>query len=161
MKRLINAAGIVLSLGGIAIVAAACYDAKTNTPAPSTPTAAPTQTVTPTQTATPTETVAPTGTSTAPVGDEIEVDLKDNLFEPANITVPANATVTIVAKNVGAAIHNMHVLSMATEGHDFTSDAIIAAGTESRFEVTFTKPGTIQFQCDFHVPGMVGTITVQ
>ena len=99
--------------------------------------------------------------SSSGTGQTVAITLKDNFFEPKEITVPANATVTIVAKNTGTAIHNMHVLSAATEDKDFTSDTVVAAGTESRFEVTFTKPGTIQFQCDFHVPDMVGTITVQ
>lgn len=161
MKRLMKASAALLAVGTVAFAAVACYDAPDPTTPPTTTTPAPTQTVAPTATVTPTETLAPTGTATQPVSNEIVVDLKDNFFEPKDFTIPANTTVTIVAKNVGSAIHNMHVLSAASEGKDFASDTVVAAGTESRFEVTFTKTGTIQFQCDFHVPDMVGTITVQ
>jgi plastocyanin len=35
------------------------------------------------------------------------------------------------------------------------------AGEESTFEVTFNAAGTYDFQCDYHVPDMVGTITAE
>jgi plastocyanin len=41
------------------------------------------------------------------------------------------------------------------------SDPIVAAGAESAFKVTLNTPGEVKFQCDFHVPDMAGTITVQ
>lgn len=88
--------------------------------------------------------------------EEIEVSMQDNFFEPAEITIPVGQTVAIVAKNDGAAVHNMVVLDT-----DFRSDTIVNAGEESTFEVTFSEPGTYDFQCDFHLPDMVGTITVE
>lgn len=91
---------------------------------------------------------------------DIEVDLKDNFFEPKTLTIPVNTTVEIEVKNVGTTIHNMHVLSKDKEGKDFTSDAIVNPGDDSKFEVKFTKKGTYDFQCDYHVPDMVGKITV-
>ena len=87
--------------------------------------------------------------------------LKDNFYEPKTLTIPAGKTVEFVLKNEGAAVHNMHILSEAKEGKDLSSEALINPGKESKFKVKLTKPGTYNFQCDYHVPDMVGTITVQ
>jgi plastocyanin len=75
--------------------------------------------------------------------------------------VKAGQPVKFVVKNQGTNIHNMHILSQATEGKDFSSDLTVNPGAESEFTATFTKTGQVKFQCDFHVPDMVGTITVQ
>jgi plastocyanin len=32
---------------------------------------------------------------------------------------------------------------------------------ESKFTVTFTKKGTVKFQCDYHLPDMAGEIVVK
>ena len=91
---------------------------------------------------------------------EAEVELKDNVFAPTTLTLPVGATVEIEVKNTGQAIHNMHILSLEQEGKDFSSDAMVNPGDDSKFQVKFTKKGTYKFQCDYHVPDMVGTITV-
>lgn len=90
----------------------------------------------------------------------IEISMKDNFFEPKDITVE-EGTVTFELKNDGAAIHNMHILSKEAEGKDFMSQTTIEAGGTDTFTATFTKNGSIKFQCDFHVPDMAGTITVE
>lgn len=108
--------------------------------------------------------VAASGGSTASTGtssDAIKVSMKDNLFDPKTLTIPAGKSVDIVVKNEGAAIHNMHILSEAKDGKDFSSSATVSPGTENKFTVKITKPGTYNFQCDYHVPDMVGTITVK
>lgn len=157
----------ILVMVALAALAIACADEKTATTSPSTPTASATtsatasETAAPSETATASETAAPSETGEPGEAMEIEVDMKDNFFEPTEITVPANTPIQFKAKNTGTAIHNMHILSAATEGQDFSSDTVVAAGTESEFTATFTQAGTVQFQCDFHVPDMVGTITVQ
>lgn len=109
---------------------------------------------------------AATATTEAPAAGgnaearEIEVVLKDNVFEPAEIRLKVGEAATIIAKNEGAAIHNMHVLSSATEGTDFRSAPLINPGEESAFDVQFSTAGTFKFQCDLHLPGMVGEIIV-
>lgn len=113
---------------------------------------------------------ATTAAATTPAGsngdggsvseDKIEVELKDNVFEPKELKVAAGKEVEIHVKNTGQAIHNMHVLSEAKEGKDFTSDLMVNPGKESTFKVKFTTKGTFDFQCDYHVPDMVGKITV-
>lgn len=98
--------------------------------------------------------------STSTEKQEVEILMKDNFFEPKEITVKAGSPVKIDTKNVGAAIHNMHILSQQGEGKDYSGDAMVNPGKDDDFEVTFTKKGTYKFQCDYHVPDMVGTITV-
>ena len=90
----------------------------------------------------------------------INVALRDNLFAPKALTVKVGTEVTITVKNEGKAVHNMHVMSKDQEGKDFMSEQLVNPGKESVFKVQFSKAGTINFQCDFHVPDMVGTITV-
>ncbi len=98
----------------------------------------------------PNVTVVPDGAS------EFVISMQDNLYEPANFSIKAGQTVTIVAKNEGTAIHNLSVLDS-----NFKSDALVQPGKESRFEVTFSRAGKFEFQCDYHLPDMVGEITVR
>lgn len=92
---------------------------------------------------------------------EVEVVMTDNVFTPKEIKVPVNTTIKFTADNKGTAIHNLHVLSKDSEGKDYSSDTIVNAGASSEFEVKFTKKGVVDFQCDYHVPEMVGKIVVE
>ncbi len=110
---------------------------------------------------------APTSAATTSSGQgsdgkaqTVKVTLKDNLFEPKEISVDEGA-VTFELKNEGAAIHNMHILSKTAEGKDYMSKTTIEGGASDKFTATFTKSGSIKFQCDFHLPDMVGTINVK
>ena len=50
-----------------------------------------------------------------------------------------------------------------TNPHNVTFDAGVASPTMyggDSFLVKFTRPGTYRYVCTFHLPGMVGTITV-
>jgi plastocyanin len=91
----------------------------------------------------------------------IEVVMTDNVFTPKEIKVPVNTTIKFTANNKGTAIHNMHILSKGTEGKDFSSELLVNAGKSSTFEARFTKKGVIDFQCDYHLPEMVGKIVVE
>lgn len=93
--------------------------------------------------------------------ETLKVSMKDNIFDPKTLTVPAGKSVEIELKNDGAAIHNLHILSEVKEGKDFSSAATVAPGASNKFTVKLTKSGTYIFQCDYHLPDMVGTITVQ
>lgn len=96
----------------------------------------------------------------ASAGSNLVIEMHDNVFPNKDIKVTAGQAITIEAKNTGAAVHNLHILSQSGEGKDFTSDTMINPGKSSTFQAKFTKKGTYKFQCDFHVPDMVGTITV-
>lgn len=116
-----------------------------------------------TDTPTPRPTREPSGGNgdNGEAGGEIEIAMGDNFFEPKNIEVPVNTKMKIVVKNQGAAVHNMHVLSKDKEGKDFASKMLVNPGTDDDFEVQFKNTGTYNFQCDYHLPQMVGTITVK
>src|SRR3990172_1484281 len=104
---------------------------------------------------TPTAAASPTAQpSPSAPGAGIAVSMKDNFFEPAELTVKA-----------GEAVHNMRIAGADgnyNTGDDAVSDPQIvnAGGTAV---VNWTAPGTpgeVKFQCDFHVSvGMVGAIT--
>ena len=121
-------------------------------------------------------TTSPAGTTrpaaTTPSGDggggktELDVSLQDSLFKPAAFTVDAGAEVTFNITNEGAAIHNMRVAGADNEfntNDDAVSedDLIPAGGTSTLAWTAPDKPGVYDFQCDFHTPDMVGTITVK
>jgi plastocyanin len=97
------------------------------------------------------------------VGDpvtEITIDMGDNWFEPDHFVVRVGETVTVTVDNVGAAIHNMKIMSADAEGQHYESDPMVNPGETDTFEFTFSTPGTYDFQCDYHLPEMVGTLTV-
>src|SRR3990170_2453503 len=116
----------------------------------------------PTPGATPTPAETPSGT---PAGG-IAVSMKDNIFEPAELTVKAGASVTFDLKNEGVAIHNMRIAgpdgSYNTDDDAVSDPNLISGGTTGKVEWTAPdQPGEIKFQCDFHTPAMAGTITVE
>ena len=117
----------------------------------------------PTPEASPTPQETPTGSP----GAGTAVSMKDNLFEPAELTVKAGESVTIDLTNDGVAIHNMRIAG-ADGNYNTDDDAvsdpdIVNAGATAVVNWTApSTPGEVKFQCDFHVSvGMVGTITVE
>jgi len=116
---------------------------------------------------TPEASPTPQGTPGGTPGGAVAVSLKDNSFEPKDLTVKAGASVTFELKNEGVAVHNMRIAGpdgKYNTDDDAASDPNIIQGGGTG-TVTWTAPaqaGQIQFQCDFHVAvGMIGTITVQ
>jgi plastocyanin len=120
-------------------------------------------------------TTKPAATSPAATDDDdnngggaktLDVVMKDNLFEPVEFTVEEGAEVTFNITNEGAAIHNMRVVGedgQANTDDDAVSDPdLVSAGDAAT--LVWTAPdesGVYDFQCDFHLPDMVGTITVE
>lgn len=93
--------------------------------------------------------------------EPITIQMKDNLFDPKSITIPVNTEVEITVDNLGTAVHNMRILSKDDDGKDFTSELLVNPGKSSTFTVKLSKAKTYDFQCDYHLPDMAGTITVQ
>jgi plastocyanin len=87
---------------------------------------------------------------------EFVVSMQDNKFVPAEFSIKKGQTVTVIAKNEGTAVHNMVVV-----GTNMKSDALVQPGAESRFEIRFDNEGDFDIQCDYHLPDMVGVITVK
>jgi plastocyanin len=88
-------------------------------------------------------------------GDEVTVEMFDNFFEPAEVTVPVGTTV--VFDNVGVVPHN----ALDVDGGWGTE--LLDPGEDQT--VTFDEPGTYTYYCSLHAPsdasgGMVGTLTV-
>jgi len=116
---------------------------------------------------TPGATPTPQGTPGGTPGGGLAVTMKDNLFEPKDLTVKAGEAVTIDLKNEGVAVHNMRIAGADGKYNtddDAASDPNIiqAGGTGTVTWTAPAQPGEMKFQCDFHVAvGMVGTITVQ
>ena len=95
-----------------------------------------------------------------------DIVMKDNRFEADTFTAEEGAEVTFNITNKGAAIHNMRILGedgKANTDDDAVSDPdLVSAGKTAT--LTWTAPdeaGEYEFQCDFHLPDMSGTITVQ
>ncbi len=101
------------------------------------------------------------GTVGEPVNGELVVVMKDSYFQPKRLLVPVGETITVRAVNEGVLPHNLIVASREGEGKNFRSDLRVDGGQESVFEMTFTKPGTYQFECGLHLPQMIGKLTVQ
>ena len=116
---------------------------------------------------TPGVTPTPQGTPSGTPGGAVAVSMKDNLFEPKDLTVKAGASVTFELKNEGVAVHNMRIAGADGKYNtddDAASDPNIiqSGGTGTVTWTALAQAGQIQFQCDFHVSvGMIGTITVQ
>lgn len=109
------------------------------------------------------ETATTEATETAP-GDEraggadggaeqVEVDVVDIDYEPAEVTVPAGTTVTWT--NTGNLPHTVTKDSGA--GDDFDSGTLQPGDT---YEQTFETAGTIEYYCTIHA-NQRGSLTVE
>jgi plastocyanin len=75
---------------------------------------------------------------TVHVGDIVEWDYSATAFVPHNVIFPATPN-----------------LSSGVLGAKANGDPGL-----STWQVKFTAPGTYHYQCNFHLPGQVGTVTV-
>ncbi|MEO8468807.1 MAG: cupredoxin domain-containing protein [Chloroflexota bacterium] len=139
----------------VVLALAACGGTAATTPgvtfhAPSaTPTAPPTAVVTaaPTSAPTPAPTPGPTG---APGGPTASVDVFDNGFTLADLTVTKGTTVTWT--NTGQRGH-----TVTSADGTFGSDGVLTSG--KTFAHTFDSSGTFAYKCLIH-SDMQGTVTV-
>jgi plastocyanin len=85
--------------------------------------------------------------------DEVTVNMEDNFFDPAQVTVEPGTTVTWVQSG-----DNGHT----TTSYDGLWDSgLLAGGSDQTFSFTFDDPGTYDYYCIPHEDlGMVGTVTV-
>ena len=92
-------------------------------------------------------------TAGAQQGQTATVNMRDNYFDQANITVPAGTTVTWVQSG-----NNPHT----TTSYDGLWDSgLLPGGSGQTFSFTFNTPGTYRYFCRPHeAVGMVGTVTV-
>lgn len=109
----------------------------------------------------------------APPQERITVKAEDSFkYDPASMTVPAGADVTITLENVGALEHSWLLTTTDIAPADVTEEDVInggftgniAGGETGRVTFTAPEPGTYQFVCQIPghaVGGMVGTFTVE
>jgi len=104
------------------------------------------------QTAAPTETSAPASSPTAAAA-EPEVQVVDNAFTPANLTVDAGTEVTWTWS--GSFPHSV-VGTFA--GEDVQSETLTGSGT---FTFTFDEAGEFDYVCGVHGADMSGKVIVE
>jgi len=83
----------------------------------------------------------------------VDVTVKDSVFQAGNITVKPGSKVTW--KFDDPYLHNV-TLASGPEG--FSSDRLANGATYSK---TLTKPGTYRFFCELHPVGMIQRIVVK
>lgn len=86
--------------------------------------------------------------------DSIEVTIKDHMFNPAEITIPANTKVKLVIKNLDPTPEEF-------ESHSLHREKIIPAGKQAVIFVGPLKSGEYEFFGEFHPKTAKGRIVVQ
>ena len=84
-----------------------------------------------------------------------EVAIKTFMYEPSPLTVEAGTTVTFT--NEDDILHTVTAGTRAKPSGDFDEDL---DGAGAAAEVTFDRPGTIDYFCDVH-QGMDGQVVVE
>jgi plastocyanin len=85
-------------------------------------------------------------------------------FNPADLTVPAGASVTVNYTNNSNLPHNIHFFNGADQNAPSLGASTTGSGPNNAQTVTFTaptQPGDYFFWCDVHTTTMVGHFHVQ
>jgi plastocyanin len=90
-------------------------------------------------------------------GSGSQVSMADLQFSPSEVTVSAGDTITFT--NDESVPHDVHKTS--GPGEDFASGPSGGMQEGDTFELTLDEPGTYEYVCDVHAPGMAGSITVK
>ena len=90
-------------------------------------------------------------------GGGAQVSMQNVQFDPKDLSVKTGETITFT--NDEAIPHDVHKTS--GPGEDFASGPTGGMQEGDTFELTLDKPGTYEYVCDVHAPGMAGTITVK
>ena len=90
-------------------------------------------------------------------GRGAEVSMENVQFDPQDVTVKPGETITFT--NNESIPHDVHKTS--GPGDDFSSGGSGEMQQGDTFELTLDQPGTYEYVCNVHAPGMTGTITVK
>ena len=85
------------------------------------------------------------------------VSMQNVQFSPKDLTVNAGETITFT--NDESVPHDVH--KQSGPGGDFSSGPDGGMQQGDTFELKLDKPGTYDYVCHVHAPGMAGTITVK
>jgi plastocyanin len=89
-------------------------------------------------------------------GGGAQVSMQNIQFEPADLTINAGETVTWT--NDEAVPHDV---DGSGPGGDFSSGPEGGMNEGDTYDFTFDEPGTYDYVCRVHAPGMAGTVTVR
>jgi plastocyanin len=89
-------------------------------------------------------------------GGGAQVGMQNIKFEPADVTINAGETVTWT-NDEGVP----HDVDGSGPGGDFSSGPEGGMNQGDTYEFTFEEPGTYDYVCRVHAPGMAGTVTVR
>jgi plastocyanin len=98
-----------------------------------------------------------TGQSGGSSGGGTTVSMENIQFSPKDLTVKPGDTITFT--NDESVPHDVHKES--GPGADFSSGADGGMQQGDTFDLKLEKPGTYEYVCHVHAPGMAGTITVK
>jgi plastocyanin len=87
----------------------------------------------------------------------VKISLKNIKFAPASVTVKVGTPI----KWTNDESVNHDVTKTGGPGPDFKSGAPGSLAQGATFTHTVKTPGTIEYVCKIHAPGMAGTITVE
>jgi plastocyanin len=97
------------------------------------------------------------GSSGGGSGGGASVSMKNIQFDPKDVTIKAGQTVTFT--NDESIPHDVHKES--GPGDDFSSGGDGGMQQGDTFKLKLDQPGTYEYVCHVHSPGMSGTITVK
>jgi plastocyanin len=89
-------------------------------------------------------------------GGGAQVGMQNVQFEPADVTINAGETVTWT-NDEGVP----HDVDGSGPGGDFSSGPEGGMMEGDTYEFTFDEPGSYEYVCRVHAPGMAGTVTVR
>lgn len=91
----------------------------------------------------------------APVqAEDYVLTLKDHVFAPAELTLPAGQKIKLTVRNQDATPAEF-------ESHDLKREKVIQGGREASITLGPLKPGSYTFFDEFHEDTAKGTITVK
>ena len=90
-------------------------------------------------------------------GGAAKVSMQNIQFSPKDITVKKGETITFT--NDESIPHDVH--KQSGPGGDFSSGPDGGMQQGDTFKLKLDKPGTYEYVCHVHAPGMAGTITVK
>ena len=99
---------------------------------------------------------ADSGQSGGGGGGGAKVEMKNIQFEPGDVTVKAGEAVTWTNEEAVA-----HDVDGSGKGVKFSSGEEGGMNEGATFKFKFDKPGTYDYICRVHAPGMAGTVTVK
>lgn len=86
--------------------------------------------------------------------EEYTLTLKDNKFNPQELTIPADTKVKLIVKNEDSTPAEF-------ESHDFKREKIIKGGSQAVIFVGPLKAGSYKFFDEFHEDTTTGTLIVK